>query len=191
MQSYLYSTSHCGNKTVVRSSYLHNMISYSGKMTSWISLQCPTTSLYWNSPLIPLVIFHTDFVNDICVIMIVFWNTLMCIPDRCMIHVRLTNSRALIQYKDAILTAEEIPLWTEARLTFKICFPILLTLNVRGPIYLGFTSSISLLLMPWLLASPWHQQPWYWLCIIGRFMSYLRNDFNYLRRINVEKLHKM
>ena len=53
--------------------------------------------------------------------------------------------------------------------------PLNLTLNVRGMSYLGLTSSISWLLMPW-----------YWLCRIGRFLSYLRKDFNYLRRINVE-----
>ena len=68
---------------------------------------------------------------------------------------------------------------------------ITLTLNVRGPSYLGLTMSISWLLMPWLLTPPGHQQPWYWLCTIGRFLSYLRKDFNYLRRTNVEKWHKM
>ena len=38
MTSYRYRKSHCGDKTVVRSSYLHNGISYTGKMTSlyWI-----------------------------------------------------------------------------------------------------------------------------------------------------------
>ena len=41
MSSYQYGKSHCGDKTVVRSSYLHNGISYTGKMTS----------LYWFSPL--------------------------------------------------------------------------------------------------------------------------------------------
>ena len=41
MSSYQYRKSHCGDKTVVRSSYLHNGISYTGK----------TTSLYWNDPL--------------------------------------------------------------------------------------------------------------------------------------------
>ena len=66
-----------------------------------------------------------------------------------------------------------------------------LTLKVRGPSYLGLTRSISWLLMPWLLTSPGHQQPWYWLCRIGRFLSYLRKDFNYLRCINMEKWHKM
>ena len=69
-----------------------------------------------------------------------------------------------------------------------------LTLNVRGPSYLGSTRSISWLLMPWLLTSPGHQQPWYWLCTwcrIERFLSYLRKDFNYLRHINVEKWHKI
>ena len=67
----------------------------------------------------------------------------------------------------------------------------LLTLNVRGPSYLGLTRSILWLLMPWLLTSPGHQQPWYWLCRIGMFLSYLRKDFNYLRCINVAKWHKM
>ena len=66
-----------------------------------------------------------------------------------------------------------------------------LTRNLRGPIYLGLIGSISWLLMPWLLTSPEHQQPWYWLCRIGRFLSYLRKDFNYLRHTNVEKWHKM
>ena len=38
MFSYQYRKSHCGDKTVVRSSYLHNGISYTGKITSlyWI-----------------------------------------------------------------------------------------------------------------------------------------------------------
>ena len=41
MSSYRYRKSHCGDKTVVRSSYLHNGISYTGKMTSfyWIRAQ--------------------------------------------------------------------------------------------------------------------------------------------------------
>ena len=42
MSSYQYRKSHCGDKTVVRSSYLHNGISYTGKMGS----------LYWIGALI-------------------------------------------------------------------------------------------------------------------------------------------
>ena len=40
MSSYQYRKSHCGDKTVVRLSYLHNGISYTGKMTSlyWLGL---------------------------------------------------------------------------------------------------------------------------------------------------------
>ena len=39
MTSYQYRKSHCGDKTVVRPSYLHNGISYTGKIASlyWIS----------------------------------------------------------------------------------------------------------------------------------------------------------
>ena len=41
MSSFQYRKSHCGDKTVVRSSYLHNGISYTGKMISlyWIGAQ--------------------------------------------------------------------------------------------------------------------------------------------------------
>ena len=55
----------------------------------------------------------------------------------------------------------------------------ILTLSVRGLSYLGLTRSISWLLMPWLLTSPGHQQPWYWFCRIGRSLSYSRRNFNY------------
>ena len=43
MSSYWYRESHCGDKTVVRSSYLHNGISYTGKKLSlyWIGAQTP------------------------------------------------------------------------------------------------------------------------------------------------------
>ena len=40
MTSYQHTKSHCGDKTVVSSSYLHNVISYTGKMAS----------LYWTNP---------------------------------------------------------------------------------------------------------------------------------------------
>ena len=60
-----------------------------------------------------------------------------------------------------------------------------LTCNVRGPSYLGLAWSISWLLIPWLLTSPGHQQPWYWLCRICRSWSYLRKDFKYLCHINL------
>ena len=50
----------------------------------------------------------------------------------------------------------------------------MLTLNVWGLSYLGLTRSTSWLLMPWLLVSPGHQQPWYWLYRMGRSLSCLR-----------------
>ena len=53
MSSYQYRKSHCGDKTVVRSSYLHNGISYTGKMTS----------LYWFSPLVICMKPHWYFLG--------------------------------------------------------------------------------------------------------------------------------
>ena len=45
--------------------------------------------------------------------------------------------------------------------------------------------------MPWLLASPSHQQQWYWLCRIGRSLSYMSEDFNHLCHVHVEQKHKV
>ena len=58
---------------------------------------------------------------------------------------------------------------------------------MRGLSYVILTRSISWLLMPWLLSSPGHQQPCYWLCRIGRSLSFWRKDFNYLCHVNVEE----
>ena len=46
MTSYQYRKSRCGDKTILRPSYLHNGISYTGKMTSlyWIRNQGPDLS---------------------------------------------------------------------------------------------------------------------------------------------------
>ena len=54
MSSYQYRKSHCGDKTVVRSSYLHNGISYTDKTTSlcWIRAQFSPT-VYLSLPLSP------------------------------------------------------------------------------------------------------------------------------------------
>ena len=48
MSSYQYRKSHCGDKTVVRSSYLHNGISFTGKISSlyWIGVQVWVHSLW-------------------------------------------------------------------------------------------------------------------------------------------------
>ena len=62
MSSYQYRKSHCGDKTVVRSSYLHNGISYTGKMTS----------LYWISPLILFEGTPGGFLNAVLVYRYVF-----------------------------------------------------------------------------------------------------------------------
>ena len=73
---------------------------------------------------------------------------------------------------------------TQVWLTWK------LTLDVQGPSYLYLTSSVSWLLMLWLITSPELQQ-WYWLYKIIMSLSYLGKDFNYLCHINLEEWHKM
>ena len=48
MTSYQYRKSHCGDKTILRPSYIHNGISNAGKMTSWywIRVLVPIDSIY-------------------------------------------------------------------------------------------------------------------------------------------------
>ena len=59
MSSYQYRKSHCGDKTILRPSYLHNGISYTGKMTS----------LYWIRALVVqwdlLIIWMSCGVSDV------------------------------------------------------------------------------------------------------------------------------
>ena len=61
------------------------------------------------------------------------------------------------------------------------CNPILLVLKLA---YSPTTMLIPWLLMPWLLARPGHQQPWYWLYRINGSLASTGNDFNYLHRLS-------
>ena len=45
--------------------------------------------------------------------------------------------------------------------------------------------------MAWLLASPGHQLPWYWLSKIGRSWSSMREDFNNLLYLCVGERYKL
>ena len=47
ISSYQYRKSRCGDKTIVRSSYLHSWISYAGKMSAFILNQPPDPCLPW------------------------------------------------------------------------------------------------------------------------------------------------
>ena len=47
MSSYQYRKCHCGDKTILRPSYLHNGISYTGKMTSLYWIRALQASLLW------------------------------------------------------------------------------------------------------------------------------------------------
>ena len=51
--------------------------------------------------------------------------------------------------------------------------------------------SIPWLLMPWLLASPWHQQPWYWIYRTNKSLTFMRQVFNYLHHPWFKELQKM
>ena len=50
------------------------------------------------------------------------------------------------------------------------------------------TRSIPWLQMTWLLASPSHQQSWFWLHKIFLSVSSMRNEFNYLSLFSFEKM---
>ena len=128
------------------------------------------------------------------------FNMGIAIPGKTVFLIETAPSSGPLKSIEILKTRIEITTWISTSVLTHPCLSFndgwvkplsKLTLNVRGPSYLGLTRSISWLLMPWLLTSPGHQQPWYWLCRIGGFLSYLRKDLNYLRRTNVEKWHKM
>ena len=54
MLSYQYRKSHCGDKTILRPSYLHNGISYTGKMT----YLCWIRALDWYWPVLAQIFHH-------------------------------------------------------------------------------------------------------------------------------------
>ena len=56
--------------------------------------------------------------------------------------------------------------------------------------YSSSTRSMLWLLMPWLLAYPGHQQPWYWLHRVNRLLSSTKRYFNYLQHLSVENCRK-
>ena len=69
--------------------------------------------------------------------------------------------------------------WPVTRKKFPFDDVIMWKFTIRCPNYSGSSWLISWLLMSWFLASPGYQCPWYWLCRIGKFLSYKRKDFNY------------
>ena len=80
MSSYQYRKSHCGDKTAVRSSYLHNGISNTGKMTS----------LYWFRP--QLLYFNFIYLKSV---VIQYKWSYICDLVNC----KITKTRLLSKYK--------------------------------------------------------------------------------------------
>ena len=62
ISSYQYRKSHCGDKTVVRSPYLHNGISYTGKMSSlyWIGARIRLSTGWFDVPVLDCFIRFID-----------------------------------------------------------------------------------------------------------------------------------
>ena len=71
----------------------------------------------------------------------------------------------IVQGSVYVINGEAVFFFFQMEISNHVKYPwiMMLTLNVRGPSYLRLTRSISWLLMPWLLTSPGHQQPRYWL----------------------------
>ena len=83
----------------------------------------------------------------------------------------------------------QIMAWHRPILTY-ICItqPQWVTLLMLRPEYSGQTRLTTLwLLIPWLLASPGHQQPWYWLCAVWKALSSFGVNFRNMQRFDVEE----
>ena len=67
MSSYQYRKSHYGDKTILRPSYLHNGISYTGKMTSlyWIGTLWFNSQRVSNGKSVSMLLHHHDFWKSI------------------------------------------------------------------------------------------------------------------------------
>ena len=64
MTSYQYGKSHCGDKTILRPSYLHNGISYTGKMTSLYWIRALEASTIQCGAVVTQSIFSQIFTKD-------------------------------------------------------------------------------------------------------------------------------
>ena len=75
MSSYQYKKSHCGDKTILRPSYLHNGISYTGKMTSlyWIKAQ-------WSGigPGFWLATINQSMLDSVTILWNIYWLPIQC-----------------------------------------------------------------------------------------------------------------
>ena len=77
----------------------------------------------------------------------------------------------LLTISSCMISGLWIPMLIKATY-FHDCVPhYRLIFNMRGPSYPRLNRSVWWLLMPWLVAPSGHQQPWYWLCKLGRFLS--------------------
>ena len=50
------------------------------------------------------------------------------------------------------------------------------------------TRPMPWLMMPWLLASPEHHQPWYWLCKTNRSLAFVMRQFIYVPKLFLNRL---
>ena len=66
-----------------------------------------------------------------------------------------------------------------------------LTLLVLRLKYTTRTRSISWLLIPWLLTSPWYHQTWYWPYEMCRPMSSIKKDFHHRYHFSAEEWFKI
>ena len=89
MSSYQYRKSHCGDKIVVRSSHLHNGISYTGKMAS----------LYWFSPWIHCKITMLEM------FLMKFWSPYLdnSVAQQYSSEINYTNFNSQFNYENTIL----------------------------------------------------------------------------------------
>ena len=87
MSSYQYRKSHCGDETVIRSSYLHNEIFYTGKISSqyWIRALVIYVNLHWWDSCKNILYFlHNVFWYTLLISISIYqWQVMLILSKRC------------------------------------------------------------------------------------------------------------
>ena len=131
------------------------------------------TNIWWFTINVPYLFFiaipDNIFLLEIWIIRILYVSIILNTTDEKCSYCCLAFVLR-VQYKISIIFHVEY----DSRGGISYCF---LPFSCWGRNILGKLQIIPWLLLPWLLSSPGHQQPWYWIYVTNRSFSSTRKNF--------------